>query len=101
MLPMDPDTMRQMLPPGCTICGDAQFAYNEVLSTDLIDEWQLVPAEVDYINLQQSLCCAGCGGKLRSMALAASLSAAFGHVGTLEEYVASPAGPFDQAERDQ
>jgi SAM-dependent methyltransferase len=86
----DPDALKRLLPEGCAVCGAADFAYGPVLWPSLIDEWELAPGEVDYINLQQGLHCRVCGSNLRSMVLALSLCRALGHGGTLDGYLASP-----------
>jgi SAM-dependent methyltransferase len=91
ILATDPDALKRLLPEGCAICGASDFAYAPVLWPGLIDEWQLAPEEVDYINLQQGLHCRGCGSNLRSMVLAVSLCRALGHAGALDDYLGSPA----------
>jgi SAM-dependent methyltransferase len=73
----------------CPICSSADFACESVLWPDLINAWQLSPAESDYINRQQGYYCADCKNNLRSMALAASLLAGFGFRGNLIEFVES------------
>lgn len=87
----DPDALKRLLPEGCAVCGAADFAYGPVLWPRLIDDWELTPGEVDYINLQQGLHCRACSSNLRSMVLARSLCRALGHGGTLDDYIASPA----------
>jgi SAM-dependent methyltransferase len=53
----------------CSVCGEHQYAFNKVLWKSLIDEWQLSPLEVDYIDRQQGQRCGSCGSNLRSIAL--------------------------------
>jgi SAM-dependent methyltransferase len=89
-LPQDPTALGRMLPGGCAVCGGGEFIYGEVLWQSLVDEWQLVPAEVAYINIQQGLCCRFCGSNLRSMVLAHAICASMGHGGTLQAWVTSP-----------
>jgi SAM-dependent methyltransferase len=74
----------------CAICGDHKFTFTKVLWPELISEWQLTPYEVDYIDRQQGLICSGCGGNLRSSALARAITRAFGFQGTLAEFVRTP-----------
>ena len=59
----------------CTVCGAAEFSVRPVLWPQLIDQWQLSPAEVAYVNRQQGECCASCGANLRSIALSNALRA--------------------------
>lgn len=57
----------------CPICGGKEFNQHKVLWEELIQEWQLAPLEVDYINRQQGFHCVACGSNLRSMTLAGSM----------------------------
>jgi SAM-dependent methyltransferase len=57
----------------CAICGGSGFVAHDVLWPGLIAEWRLSPEEAAYINRQQGLCCAACGGNLRSIALAQAI----------------------------
>lgn len=70
----------------CPACGAREFVSQSVLWPELIEEWQLSPAEADYVNLQQGLCCANCKNNLRAMTLAAAITSAFGFRGSLEEF---------------
>lgn len=54
----------------CTVCGCRNFGHSAVLWDELIAEWQLNPAEVDYIDRQQGTYCTECHSSLRSIALA-------------------------------
>ncbi len=74
----------------CPVCGGSEFAYAPVLWPGLIEEWQLAPAEADYINRQQGLHCTACNNNLRSMALATAILLAHGLTGTLREAAATP-----------
>jgi SAM-dependent methyltransferase len=69
----------------CPVCGKTQFITERILWPDLIAEWQLVPEEVDYIELQQGFSCANCKNHLRSMTLAAALTKGFGFAGTFQD----------------
>src|SRR6266436_154215 len=39
----------------CPICGGADFAQSEILWRELIEDWELAPAEAAYVNQQQGL----------------------------------------------
>jgi SAM-dependent methyltransferase len=67
----------------CRVCGSAALRLFPALWDALIAQWQLAPAEVDYLNRQQGLSCADCGATLRTMALAASIGRCIGHGGPL------------------
>jgi SAM-dependent methyltransferase len=73
----------------CSVCGGETFVNTPVLWPALINEWQLDPTEVDYIDRQQGERCAACGSNLRSIALANSLRAAFGTTQWLQRFCAS------------
>lgn len=75
----------------CAICGGTTFQRREVLWPRLIDEWQISPAEVDYINRQQGERCGDCRANLRSIALASALLSVFRSEDTLSAFVGSPA----------
>jgi SAM-dependent methyltransferase len=74
----------------CSCCGGADLRPRRVLWPALIHEWELAPAEVEYIDRQQGLQCTRCGSNLRSMALAHALLAHFGFAGVFSEFVISP-----------
>ena len=57
-----------------------------VLWPELIEQWELAPDEVAYINLQQGFCCNSCKNNLRTMTLAAAVTGAFGFSGTFEDF---------------
>jgi len=57
-----------------------------VLWPELIDQWELSPNEVAYINLQQGFCCAACKNNLRTMTLAAAVTKAFGFDGSFKDF---------------
>jgi SAM-dependent methyltransferase len=73
----------------CTICGGTEFSSSPVLWRQLVDEWQLSPAEAAYVDRQQGECCRNCGANLRSIALADALRAACGTTSLLCEFVSS------------
>lgn len=56
---------------------------------ELINEWQLSPAEVDYIDRQQGEMCDQCGANLRSVALANALRSFLGTTAFLYEAATS------------
>jgi len=70
----------------CPVCGGGQFTKDPVLWPELIQQWELSPEEVAYINLQQGFCCAGCGNNLRTMTLAAAVTRAFGFAGSFKDF---------------
>jgi len=70
----------------CPVCGADRFTTDPVLWPELIDQWELSPEEVAYIDLQQGLCCTECKNNLRAMTLAASITRAFGFAGSLKAF---------------
>ena len=75
----------------CTVCGGNQFRSQAVLWEGLINEWQISPFEVDYIDRQQGKTCTSCGSNLRSIALASALRAHLKTEMVLRDWVLSPA----------
>jgi SAM-dependent methyltransferase len=71
----------------CQICGHTTFLHDAVLWPDLIEAWELTPAEVAYINVQQGTRCERCGANVRSQALARAFVGVVGRRGSLEECV--------------
>jgi SAM-dependent methyltransferase len=71
----------------CQICGHDRFVHDDVLWPDLVQAWQLDPAEVAYIDVQQGTRCERCGSNVRSQALARALVHATGGDGTLEHWL--------------
>lgn len=61
----------------CGICDGTTFTTQQVLWKQLVADWQLSPAEADYINRQQGQFCTQCGANLRSIALANAIRAFF------------------------
>ncbi|WP_432288743.1 methyltransferase domain-containing protein (plasmid) [Aminobacter sp. BA135] len=59
----------------CTLCGGSSFDEREILWPELIEEWDLLPHEVQYINRQQGMLCA-CGANLRIIALSNAIRSA-------------------------
>lgn len=76
----------------CGVCGCTSFTRRRVLWDGLIREWQLSPAEADYIDRQQGECCDRCGSNLRSVALANALRAYFATGAWLATVPATAAG---------
>ncbi len=70
----------------CPVCGASQFTNEPVLWPELIEEWELSPDEVAYINMQQGLCCTSCKNNLRTMTLAAAVTRWFNFSGTFDEF---------------
>lgn len=77
--------------PPCAICGGTTFHDRMVIWDELADAWALSSDERRMVDRQQGTCCDGCGGNLRSIALAAAIVAAAGAKGTLAAFVDSPA----------
>lgn len=76
------ETISALLRPSkgpCPMCGGSSFHQHDLLWPELIDAWELTADEVRYVNRQQGLYCATCGGTLRSMALARAIASALGH----------------------
>jgi SAM-dependent methyltransferase len=76
----------------CPVCGHDQFDHLSILWPELIEQWQLSPDEVAYINLQQGFCCANCKNNLRVMTLAAAVMRAFGFEGIFKDFCATHQG---------
>ena len=70
----------------CPVCGNDRFMNQPVLWPELIEQWELSPDEVNYINLQQGFCCTSCKNNLRSMTLAAAVTNAFGFAGSFRDF---------------
>ena len=70
----------------CPVCGGDRFTNEPVLWPELIEQWDLSPDEVAYINLQQGFCCADCKNNLRTMTLAAAITRAFGFTGSFKDF---------------
>ena len=75
--------------PTCAICGGTEYTDRAVLWDALAEGWGLTPAERRIVDRQQGTCCTGCGGNLRSIALADAILAECGWAGTLADFVAS------------
>ena len=73
----------------CGVCGGTAFTRYRVLWQELIDEWELLPEEAEYIDRQQGEICNGCGSNLRSIALANALRAFLDTQATLGEAAGS------------
>lgn len=73
----------------CTVCGGTEFTVQPVLWPQLVDQWQLSPAEVAYVDRQQGECCLSCGANLRSIALANALRAVAGTSHMLRDFTGS------------
>lgn len=71
----------------CVCCGSDNIAFSAVLWQALIDEWNLSPEEVEYINRQQGERCSDCGSNLRTMALAMAVMQVFRYQGFFENFV--------------
>ena len=71
----------------CSVCGGRAFTSRAVLWDALAGDWQLSPAERDYIDRQQGTSCDACGANLRSIALANALRACLGTAALLSDVV--------------
>jgi SAM-dependent methyltransferase len=69
----------------CPVCGGNRFIRERILWPELIQQWELSPDEVDYIDLQQGFFCANCKNNLRTITLAAAITRAFDFSGTFED----------------
>ncbi|MEW5789224.1 MAG: methyltransferase domain-containing protein [Pseudomonadota bacterium] len=74
----------------CHVCGGLEFLDRPVLWPELIDTWELTPAEVRYVDEQQGSCCTRCGSNVRSIALARAILQYLGHAGPLSSLVGDP-----------
>ena len=74
----------------CLCCGVDHLTYSPVLWDALIQEWELNPDEVEYINRQQGVHCPVCTSNLRAMALAVALMSNFRFSGIFSEFVMQP-----------
>jgi SAM-dependent methyltransferase len=70
----------------CPVCGGSEFVSTDVLWRELIEEWQLGPDEVAYINRQQGFHCRSCGASLRAMVLAHAICSEMEWNGTLNDW---------------
>jgi SAM-dependent methyltransferase len=71
----------------CFVCGGDQFSLQEILWEELINQWELAPSEVEYINVQQGLHCNSCRSNLRSITLAKAILSEVQSDRTLNSYV--------------
>ena len=76
----------------CPVCGGNRFTNERVLWPELIEQWELSPDEVAYIDLQQGFCCADCKNNLRTMTLAATVTRAFGFAGSFKDFCRNDVG---------
>jgi len=73
----------------CCVCGGEEFASKDVLWPELVENWGLLPQEVEYINRQQGFHCLSCSNNLRSIALSSAILKAYRYEGTLAQFVCS------------
>ena len=86
---MNPSSEAVPLLTRCLVCGAKNLRDVEVLSSALIEAWDLAPAEVDYVNAQQGRHCAACRSTLRCMALAKAILGFCGANGNFAEFAES------------
>ena len=75
----------------CSVCGGQTFKQVFVLWDGLAAEWDLGPAEREYIDRQQGRLCTACGANLRSIALADALREVFATDAFLGDFVKTDA----------
>ncbi len=72
----------------CSICGGSNFAESKILWPALIEEWELRPNEVEYIDRQQGTHCVKCNANLRIIALGQAIQDALPTTLPLCDYAA-------------
>lgn len=70
----------------CTICGNNKFLDQDVLWPALINEWGLLPHEINYINIQQGRSCSNCRSNFRAIALAGAILSAYHYNDTFDKF---------------
>jgi len=73
----------------CPCCAGTEFEQFFVVSDELARTWDLSDADRAVIDRQQGLVCSACRATLRSMALAAAVTATVGWDGTFRDFVRS------------
>ncbi|MDX1968379.1 MAG: methyltransferase domain-containing protein [Planctomycetaceae bacterium] len=81
---------RTHMPPACSCCGGVEFAERQVLWPELIQAWELSPAEVAVIDRQQGRHCVHCGSTWRSLALASAFMTEWEFEGLFRDFVIDP-----------
>lgn len=76
----------------CPVCSNEDFSEKTILKQRLIDEWELAPYEVDYINKQQGYHCIKCLCNLRSLGLADSIMKYYKFKGQFQQFCYSKFG---------
>jgi SAM-dependent methyltransferase len=71
--------------PPCQVCGHDRFIHDDVLWPELVQAWEIDPAETAYVNVQQGTRCERCGANVRSQALARALLLTGGVAAPLEQ----------------
>lgn len=79
----------------CSVCGDSKFSDQKVLWQQLVDEWEISPEEVAYVDRQQGTTCVSCGTSLRGMSLAAAILRHLGENRTLNQLAATKSRILD------
>ncbi|MCA3359144.1 MAG: methyltransferase domain-containing protein [Roseomonas sp.] len=75
----------------CAVCGGKTFSDRAVIWDALAEGWRLTPEERAMVDRQQGTCCTGCGGNLRSIALAEAILNVCAAPTSLQAFVSSPA----------
>ena len=73
------------LPFDCPACGHDKFQQFKVLWPELIEQWEITPQEVEYIDRQQGAKCRKCKSNLRSLTIADALRTVWKQSQTLEQ----------------
>ena len=74
----------------CPCCGMRKFYHQPVMWEALIQEWELSPDQVAYIERQQGLRCRKCKSNLRSMALAHAILLTYNVDGLFKDFTNNP-----------
>lgn len=75
----------------CFCCGSHEYFYSPVLNKKLINEWELYPEEIEYVNKQQGIKCINCKCNLRANAIAKAILREYNFSGSLKDFVTSNA----------
>lgn len=71
----------------CVICGGNDFIEQEVIWDQLAAEWELSPAERQYVDRQQGTQCCKCLCNIRSQALARAIMSHWSFTGMFQDFL--------------